>query len=126
MGVFGLPLTSSGWLTFPSGDGKVSHPERVWCVYKKVTCDDPDALAIGFSMSILQVSIWFPAFVIGVVASAFTIAGMYVGSKARSSDALSYYAEILGGIVLFGIGISILYDHRALQQICIFFNFIFC
>ena len=25
----------------PSSDGKVSHPERVWCVYKKVTCDDP-------------------------------------------------------------------------------------
>ncbi len=70
-----------------------------------------DALAIGFSMSVLNISIFFPAVIIGVVAAVFTIVGLHLGKTVSSSKTLSVYAEIVGGIVLWGIGINVLYNH---------------
>ena len=70
-----------------------------------------DALAVGFSMSLLHISIITPAIVIGIVAAAFTIIGMHLGKKVASFQRLSLYAEIMGGLVLWLIGINILRDH---------------
>jgi putative Mn2+ efflux pump MntP len=70
-----------------------------------------DALAVGFSMSMLKISIITPAIVIGIVAAAFTIAGMHLGKKVAAFQRLSVYAELLGGVVLWGIGLNILYEH---------------
>ena len=39
-----------------------------------------DALAVGLSMSMLQVSIIYPAIIIGLVAGAFTIVGLHLGN----------------------------------------------
>ena len=69
-----------------------------------------DALAVGLSLSMLDVSIFFPALIIGIVACAFTIVGMHMGRKIAQFERLGFYAEILGGIVLWGIGLNILYD----------------
>ncbi|KPA14040.1 membrane protein [Candidatus Magnetomorum sp. HK-1] len=70
-----------------------------------------DALAIGFSISILNAPIVFPSIVIGCVATLFTIIGLYIGKTIGSSYKLSTYAECIGGIVLLFIGLNILYDH---------------
>lgn len=70
-----------------------------------------DALAVGFSMSLLQISIITPAVVIGIVAAAFTITGMHLGKKVATFQRLSLYAEVLGGLVLWLIGINILHEH---------------
>lgn len=69
-----------------------------------------DALAVGFSMSMLQISIVTPAIIIGIVAAAFTITGMHLGKKMASFKRLSVYAELLGGLVLLAIGLNILYE----------------
>lgn len=73
-----------------------------------------DALAVGLTISMLQVAIWFPALVIGLVAGAFTVAGLHFGKTVGSAERLSPVAEVLGGVVLIGIGIHILYEHQAL------------
>ena len=70
-----------------------------------------DALAVGFTMSVLDVSIAFPAVIIGITASLFTLVGMQLGTRFASSSRLSHWAEILGGLVLFIIGLHILFDH---------------
>lgn len=70
-----------------------------------------DALAVGFSMSMLNISIVTPAIVIGIVAAAFTITGMHLGKTVASFKRLSVYAELLGGLVLWGIGLNILHEH---------------
>lgn len=77
-----------------------------------------DALAVGFSMSLLDISIFTPALIIGIVAAVFTKIGMHLGKKVASFKRLSVYAEFLGGVVLWGIGIKILFEHGA-------FSFIF-
>ena len=70
-----------------------------------------DALAVGFSISILNISIIFPAIVIGCFATLFTIMGLYIGKTVGSSSRLSMSAECIGGIVLLLIGVNILVDH---------------
>jgi putative Mn2+ efflux pump MntP len=70
-----------------------------------------DALAVGFSISMLKVSIWIPAVVIGVVAGLFSNAGLKIGKTIASAARISHYAEALGGIVLLGIGLNVLIQH---------------
>lgn len=70
-----------------------------------------DALAIGLSMSMLQVSIGTPAVVIGIVAGLFTIAGLHLGKRVARLTWLSSWAEIVGGLVLWLIGLNILREH---------------
>ena len=41
-----------------------------------------DALAVGLSMSMLNISIAYPAIIIGIVAGLFTIAGLHLGKRA--------------------------------------------
>lgn len=68
-----------------------------------------DALAVGFSLSVIGVSIWLPALVIGLVAGALTVAGMLLGG--RIGDRWGAGAGILGGLVLVAIGTRILIEH---------------
>jgi len=67
-----------------------------------------DALAVGLSMSMLQVSIVYPATIIGIVAGLFTIAGLHLGKRVARLSWLSMWAEVTGGLVLWLIGLNIL------------------
>ena len=68
-----------------------------------------DALAVGLSLALLGVEIWWPAVVIGAVAFAFTALGLHLGR--RFGSLLGRRMEIVGGLILIGIGVKILADH---------------
>lgn len=68
-----------------------------------------DALAVGFSLSVIGVSIWFPALIIGLVAGILTIIGMLIGK--HIGDRWGARVEIIGGVVLIAIGSKILFEH---------------
>ncbi len=70
-----------------------------------------DALAVGFSLSFLNAPVITPAITIGLVALIFTIIGLHIGQRVSVSNKLTTFADILGGAVLWGIGIKILYNH---------------
>ena len=70
-----------------------------------------DAMAVGLSLSILNVAIISPAIIIGVVAGCFTIAGIHLGERVARLTWLSKFAEIIGGLVLWIIGLNILRDN---------------
>lgn len=65
-----------------------------------------DALAVGVSFAMLDVTIWFPCLLIGLVAAAMTIVGLRIG--ARLGTRFGSRMEILGGVVLVLIGVRIL------------------
>lgn len=71
-----------------------------------------DALAVGLSLSMLSVPILLPSVVIGIVAAAFTLFGMYFGNRLQVTN--SRYLEIAGGLILIGIGTKILLEHTLL------------
>ncbi len=68
-----------------------------------------DALAIGLSLGLLEVKIWFPAVVIGLVAGVLSFVGTALGR--RIGPALGAWAGRVGGAVLIAIGARILVQH---------------
>ena len=92
-------------------DSKTNDPTRGKTLVILSVATSIDALAVGLSFSMLKISIWFPAFVIGIVAAVFTAVGIQIGRKIVKSSYLCSYAEALGGIVLIGIGLNILREH---------------
>lgn len=65
-----------------------------------------DALAVGMSFSVLRVTIWLPALIIGLTTFGFSVVGTLVGCGI--GRLVKDKAEVLGGAVLIGIGIKIL------------------
>jgi len=70
-----------------------------------------DALAVGLSLAMLGVGILLPALVIGVVTGALCTVGVALGD--RLGRRLGNRMELVGGLVLVGIGVKILLDHLA-------------
>jgi len=68
-----------------------------------------DAYAVGLSFAFIGVSIWFPSFWIGITAGFLTLVGMHIGSYVGKKFGKGM--EIIGAILLFIIGIKILFDH---------------
>ena len=68
-----------------------------------------DALAIGFSLALLRVSIWYPSVVIGVVTGATSFIGILLGQ--RFSKKFGKRAAEIGGVILILIGMRILFAH---------------
>lgn len=70
-----------------------------------------DALAVGLSLAMLGVSVFFPAIIIGIVTCGFTVLGLHLSKLVCRCPRLSMYAEILGGTALVLIGLNILREH---------------
>ena len=70
-----------------------------------------DSLAVGLSFSVLNISIWLPAAIIGITATLLTIIGLKLGCLLGSASKIGSRAEIAGGLVLLGIGFNVLYQH---------------
>lgn len=68
-----------------------------------------DALVVGFSMALIDVFIWWPAVIIGIVTFIASMLGMLLGKKIGSQTSKRF--EVLGGIVLILIGLRILIEH---------------
>ena len=68
-----------------------------------------DALAVGISLSVVQANIVFAAVVIGLITALLCSVASMVGR--RFGTMLNDKAEILGGIILIGIGARILISH---------------
>jgi putative Mn2+ efflux pump MntP len=92
-------------------DMRPGDPTRGWMLLVLSVATSIDALAVGLSLAFLQVSIWLPSVVIGLVAFAFTLAGMLLGS--RIGRTRRRWPEVFGGLVLLGIGAKILAEHLA-------------
>lgn len=73
-----------------------------------------DSLAVGLSFAVLEVSVWLPALIIGLVASGLTALGLRLGCLLGAASRLGARAEIVGGLVLIGIGLKILHEHGVL------------
>jgi putative Mn2+ efflux pump MntP len=82
---------------------------RGWTLLLLSVATSLDALAIGISLSMLHFSLWVPAIVIGVVTFGMTAAGMLLGTPLGML--FGKKMEIVGGLVLIGIGIGMLAGH---------------
>lgn len=68
-----------------------------------------DALAVGLSFALLDISIVTPVVVIGVVTFILSYLGVVIGN--RFGHLFEGKIEAIGGVVLIGIGLKILLEH---------------
>jgi putative Mn2+ efflux pump MntP len=102
---------------FDEDGGRQGDPTRGMTLVVLSVATSIDALAVGLSLSMLGVSVWWPALVIGVVAAAFTTAGLHLGKTVARAERISRYSELVGGTVLICIGLKILWEHGVLTGI---------
>jgi len=86
-----------------------TDPTRKWALVALSVATSIDALAVGLSMAFLGVSIWIPSVIIGLVAAAMTAIGMTFGNQLGTR--FGRRMELIGGLILIGIGIKILFEH---------------
>jgi manganese efflux pump family protein len=67
-----------------------------------------DAMAAGFSLTLMDINAYLACFIIGVTTFALSWAGVEIGK--RSGTWLESKAEIFGGVVLILIGVKMLMD----------------
>ncbi len=82
-----------------------------WLLVTTAIATSPDAMAVGVGLAFLQVNIIATALAIGCATLIMSTLGMMVGRFI--GPLLGKRAEILGGIVLIGIGAQILWAHFA-------------
>ena len=85
-----------------------ADPTKGWSLVLLSVATSIDALAVGLSLALIGSAIVVPVVVIGLVAAAFTILGMRLGR--RIGSAWGRRVEVLGGIILIGIGLKIVLE----------------
>jgi len=68
-----------------------------------------DALAIGISFSIINGAILMKALIIGFFSLTLSLIGLSIGKKLANFK--FHYLGIIGGVVLIGLGIKVLFEH---------------
>jgi len=93
----------------PNGEGFETNPTRGRTMVMLSIATSIDALAIGLSLALLDVTIWYPSIIIGIVSSALSFAGLRLGRLL--GEKFGKRMEIIGGLVLIAIGLRILVEH---------------
>jgi putative Mn2+ efflux pump MntP len=89
----------------PPSEKIIKDPSRGLTLVMLSVATSIDALAVGFSLAMMNVDIWYPGIMIGVVTSAMSLAGIRLG---RVFDRrFGPRMEVAGGMVLVLIGLRI-------------------
>ncbi len=112
---FGLLAFIGGKMIWGAFWGKDETPDASkdptsgWSLVILSVATSIDALAVGLSLGVIGSTILMPVLVIGIVAAAFTVAGMFLGRLI--GPRLGKRIEALGGVLLLGIAVKIVLEH---------------
>ncbi len=88
----------------PAGD-----PTKGLSLFMLSLATSIDALAVGFSLALLNTRIFAAALLIGLITAAMTLGGMLFGKVIGLY--LGNKVELIGGLILIAIGVKILAGH---------------
>ena len=115
---FGLLAFIGGrmvWESFGPEEEQHFNPRRLRTQLVLAIATSIDALAIGISFACTGYTklgqLTLPLFIIGFVSFLFSIIGYQLGARFGRSIAHRLKPELLGGIILIGIGVKILAEH---------------
>jgi putative Mn2+ efflux pump MntP len=110
---FGLLAAVGGKMIYESFKIKPSeenfNPSSVVVLLLLSVATSIDALAVGITLSFLQVSIALAVTIIGVVTFALSYLGVYIGKKI--GHFFENKIQAIGGLVLIALGLKILIEH---------------
>ncbi|MHC4800052.1 MAG: manganese efflux pump MntP [Planctomycetota bacterium] len=90
-------------------DEKVINPLNLYVLLMLSVATSIDALAVGVSFAFLKISIATPIIVIGIVTFLLSYFGTFIGN--RLGHFFERKIEIVGGLILIGIGTKIMVEH---------------
>ncbi len=93
----------------PETETHESDPTRGFTLVLLSVATSIDAFAVGLSLAMLGVAIWYPVVVIGVVTAFLSLLGCRLGN--RLGLRFGKVMEIIGGGVLILIGIRVVLSH---------------
>ena len=85
------------------------NPYKLTVILTLALATSIDALAIGVTFAFLDSEPFTPSLIIGIITFLISLFGLYFGSK--YSCRFKVPAELMGGLVLIGIGTKILIEH---------------
>ena len=101
--------------SFKDEEEKRFNPQRFKVILTLAVATSIDALAVGISFSCMGYSSFpsliYPLVAIGIVSSAMTALGLFLGVRFGKAFAGRLRAELWGGIILIAIGIKVLVEH---------------
>jgi putative Mn2+ efflux pump MntP len=103
----GVNMIRSGFNT--EKESYTRDPSRGRTLVLLAVATSIDALAVGLSLAMLDVAIITPSIVIGVVTYSLSMVGLFAGNQLGVK--FGKRMEILGGIILIGIGVRIVITH---------------
>jgi putative Mn2+ efflux pump MntP len=110
---FGLLAFVGGrmiWMSFqPAEERPATDPTRGLTLLFLATATSLDALAVGLSLALAGISVWYPSVLIGFITAGMCLLAVALGNRLRA--AFARWAEIAGGVVLILIGVRILLQH---------------
>lgn len=86
-----------------------TDPSRGLTLFMLSIATSIDAFAVGLSLALLDVSIWYPAVIIGLITASLSAIGVVSGNSLGIK--FGKKMEIVGGIVLILLGIKIVIEH---------------
>jgi putative Mn2+ efflux pump MntP len=95
----------------PDLEGEHNDPSRGVTLVVLAIATSIDAMAVGLSMAMLRIAIWYPSIVIGLVTAGMSVLAIVGGT--RVGGWMGKRAQIAGGIVLILIGVRIVISHMA-------------
>ena len=90
-------------------DASSSNPLKTMVLLGMAVATSIDALVVGISFAFVTINIYLAIFIIGAVTFLVSMIGMLFGKKLGGK--LGKQMEIIGGIILIGIGFRILLSH---------------
>lgn len=103
----GTRMVASG--LHPEEETKKSDPSRGGSLLVICIATSIDAMAVGLSMAMVKSDIFTPSIIIGVVTLLLSLIGLRAGNFL--GEKFGSRMEILGGLILNGIGLRILFTH---------------
>jgi putative Mn2+ efflux pump MntP len=111
---FGLLAVVGVRMIYGGGKGDAREPSgldpsRGWSLVLLSIATSIDAWAIGLSLAMLRINIWYPSLLIGAVTALVCAGAVQLGNHVAAS--FGKRVEILGGLILLGCGVKVLLTH---------------
>jgi putative Mn2+ efflux pump MntP len=103
----GIRMIQSG--LDPTGEKHIGDPSKGGLLVTLCFATSLDALAVGISLAMIDVDIFFSCGVIGIITLLLSTAGALLGN--RLGQRFGKKMEIVGGIILILIGLRVVIEH---------------
>ncbi len=112
--ILGVRMISEAFKKDTGEEAEIPSRHGFWLLVTTAIATSLDAMAVGVGLAFLQVNILVMALTIGATTAVMATLGMLLGRFLGGT--IGKWAEVLGGLVLIGIGTSILVEHLGLLK----------